>query len=60
MNNYKPIDILITKGNAIGLEHYSFSPKEVEKMSDYPYVNAIGKLMYMQLCVLALIYNNCN
>lgn len=50
MNNCKPIDTPIAKGDAIGPEQCPTSPEEIKKMFHYPYANTIGKLMYAVVC----------
>jgi hypothetical protein len=50
MNDCKPIDNPIAKGEKLCLEMCPKTQDEIKKMARVPYANAIGSLMYAVMC----------
>ena len=50
MNNCKPIDTPVEKGLSLSVDQCPKNDKEKEQMSNVPYREAIGSLMYAMLC----------
>jgi hypothetical protein len=50
MNDCKPIDNPIAKGEKLCLEMCPKTQDEIKKMARVPYANAIGSLMYAMMC----------
>ena len=50
MQNSKPIDTLIAKGEGLSRKMYPKTPQEEEYMKKVPYTSAVGSLMYAMMC----------
>lgn len=50
MQNYNPMDTLITKGECQSLEMYLKTLKEKNKMAKVPYFSVTGSLIYTAMC----------
>jgi hypothetical protein len=50
MQDCKPIDTLVGKGDSLSSEMCPKTQAEMENMARVPYANAIGNLMYAMLC----------
>uniref|UniRef100_A0A2N9HS45 Integrase catalytic domain-containing protein n=1 Tax=Fagus sylvatica TaxID=28930 RepID=A0A2N9HS45_FAGSY len=50
MQDCKPIDTLVGKGDSLSSEMCPKTQAEIESMARVPYANAIGSLMYAMLC----------
>jgi hypothetical protein len=51
MQDCKPIDTLVRKGDSLSSEMCPKTQEEIESMARVPYTNAIGSLMYAMLCM---------
>jgi hypothetical protein len=50
MQDCKPIDTSVGKGDSLSSEMCTKTQAEIEYMARVPYANAIGSLMYAMLC----------
>ena len=56
MQDGKPIDTPIGKGDTLSLDMCPKTQEEKEKMAQVPYSSAIGSLMYTMICIQPDIY----
>ena len=50
MQNCKPIDTLIMKGNSLSKKMCPKTLEEIKHMERVPYASAVGSLMYAMMC----------
>ena len=50
MSSCKPVDTLVSKGEALSLNMCPKNPQEREEMSRVPYASVVGSLMYDMMC----------
>ena len=50
MQDCKPVDTLITKGEGLTRRMCPKTPQEKEQMARVPYSNVVGSLVYTMMC----------
>ena len=56
IQDWNPIDTPFARGENLSKEIGSKTPKEKRKMSNVPYSNVVGSLMYATMCKRPYIY----